>query len=141
MKSTRNQFLTCLSLLTTLVFLQRPIMAQENQTFARGQFVPLFPSEGVPKGWLVRNWDDLKKPADPAAVWKVEQGVLHGSNPRGTWLISDKEYGDFILEYEWKLGERGNSGCALRAPLFGDPAFDGMELQMADLRYNPSAKD
>ena len=23
----------------------------------------------------------------------------------------------------------------------GDPAFDGMELQMADLRYNPQAKD
>jgi hypothetical protein len=25
--------------------------------------------------------------------------------------------------------------------MFGDPAFDGMELQMADLRYNPEATD
>ena len=58
-----------------------------------------------------------------------------------TWLMSEKEYGDFVLEFEFKLGERGNSGCALRAPLRGDPAFDGMELQMADVRYNPQAKD
>jgi len=93
-------------------------------------FVPLFPEDGVPKGWLVRRWDDVSKPAEKAATWRVEDGVLHGSEPRGTWLVSEKEYGDFILEFEWKLGERGNSGIALRAPLFGDPAFDGMELPM-----------
>ncbi len=52
--------------------------------------------------------------------------------------MSEKEYGDFILEFEWKLPERGNSGVALRAPLFGDPAFDGMELQMVDPRYFPA---
>ncbi|HYG36082.1 MAG TPA: DUF1080 domain-containing protein [Clostridia bacterium] len=101
-------------------------------------FVPLFPEDGVPKGWLVRKWDNLKDPADPGVVWKVEKGVLHGSEPRGTWLVSEAEYGDFILEFEWKLGERGNSGTALRTPLSGDPAFDAMELQMVDPRYYPS---
>jgi hypothetical protein len=100
-------------------------------------FVLLFPADGPPKGWLVRKWDDLKSPADAGVVWKVENGVLHGSEPRVTWLVSEKEYGDFILEFEWKLGERGNSGTALRAPLFGDPAFDGLELQMVDPRYYP----
>ncbi len=97
----------------------------------------LFTEDGVPKGWSVRQWDDLKKPAEAGVVWKVENGVLNGSEPRGTWLISDKEYGDFILAFEWKLGERGNSGTALRAPMYGDPAFDGMELQMVDRRYYP----
>ena len=29
----------------------------------------------------------------------------------------------------------------MRAPMRGDPAFDGMELQVADYRYNTSAKD
>lgn len=101
-------------------------------------FVPLFPEDGVPKGWLVRQWDDLKKPADQGVAWKIENGVLRGSEPRGTWLVSEKEYGDFVLEFEWKLGERGNSGTALRAPMFGDPAFDGMELQMVDPRYYPA---
>ncbi len=101
-------------------------------------FTALFPLDGVPEGWLVRKWDNLKEPADPGVVWKVENGVLKGSEPRGTWLVSEKEYGDFILEFEWKLGERGNSGTALRAPLLGDPAFDGMELQMVDPRYYPA---
>ncbi len=106
--------------------------ADENSDFQA-----LFPEDGVPKGWLVRTWDNLKTPAQSGVVWTVKDGVLHGSEPRGTWLVSEKEYGDFILEFEWKLGERGNSGCALRSPLFGDPAFDGLELQMVDKRYYP----
>src|SRR6185436_906068 len=72
-------------------------------------WAPLFPEEGVPKGWSVRTWDDVANPAKEC-VWKVEKGVLNGSEPRGTWLVSDKEYGDFQLEFEWKLGPRGNSG-------------------------------
>ena len=55
--------------------------------------------------------------------------------------MSDREYTDFKLEFEFKLGPLGNSGVALRAPMKGDPAFDGMELQMADLRYNPKANE
>ncbi len=100
-------------------------------------FTELFPSNGVPAGWVVTRWDDLKRPADAGVVWKVEGGVLQGSEPRGTWLISEKEYSDFVLELEWRLGPRGNSGVALRAPMAGDPAFDGLELQMADPRYAP----
>jgi hypothetical protein len=108
---------------------------------AEPQFVPLFTEEGVPKGWIVRAWDDVSNPAQGNPVWKVEKGVLQGGEPRGSWLLSEKEYGDIELEFEFKLGETGNSGCALRVPLHGDPAFDGMELQMADFRYNPQAKD
>lgn len=105
-------------------------------------FVPLFPKDGVPEGWLVRLWSDVSKPpANPDTKWVVEDGILHGGEPRGSWLLSQKQYGDFILKYDFKLGATGNSGCALRVPLAGDPAFDGMELQMADYRYNTQAKD
>ncbi|MDB6151023.1 MAG: hypothetical protein JWQ44_2471 [Chthoniobacter sp.] len=108
-------------------------------SLADGQaFVPLFPKDGPPTGWSVRRWDDVGKPADPGVLWQVRDGVLHGSEPRGTWLVSDREYSDFVLEFEWKLGERGNSGCGLRFPLRGDPAFDGLELQMVDPRYYPA---
>jgi hypothetical protein len=127
---------TNLLLLSGLLLGLAPCFAAEKDGF-----VPLFPEDGVPKGWVVRAWDDVSKPPAQPAVWKVEGGVLQGGEPRGNWLLSQREYGDFMLEFEFKLGERGNSGCALRAPLRGDPAFDGMELQMADLRYNPSAKD
>lgn len=106
-----------------------------------GEFVPLFPKDGLPEGWKVQRWDDVKEEAPPGALWRVKDGVLHGSDMRGTWLVSEKEYGDFVLEFEWKLGEQGNSGCGLRFPTEGDPAFDGIELQMADARYNPQAKE
>jgi hypothetical protein len=104
-------------------------------------FVPLFSKDGPPAGFVVRHWADVSKPPQDAASWVVKDGVLTSEGARGCWLLSEKEYGDFVLEYEFKLGPRGNSGCALRAPLQGDPAFDGMEMQMADFRYNEEAKD
>jgi Domain of Unknown Function (DUF1080) len=102
---------------------------------------PLFLTDGVPKGWSVREWNDLAKKVPAGNDWTVKDGVLHSGKNRGTWLISDKTYTDFSLEFEIKLTERGNSGVALRAPMKGDPAFDGMEFQVADLRYNPEAKE
>lgn len=96
---------------------------------------PLFPKDGEPEGWIVRDWADIANPPAEGAKWLVKDGVLHGSEPRGTWLISEKEYGDFILEFDFKLGDQGNGGCGLRFPLKGDPAFDGLELQMVDPRY------
>ena len=103
-------------------------------------FVRLFPNDGVPEGWLVRSWSDVSKPVESAVKWTVKDEILNGS-ARGTWLISKRQYSNFILKFDFKLDTHGNSGCALRAPLSGDPAFDGMELQMADYRYNTSAKD
>jgi len=108
---------------------------------AEDGFVPLFPKDGPPAGFVVRHWADVAQPPQEAAAWVVKDGVLTSEGARGCWLMSEKEYGDFVLEYDFKLGPRGNSGCALRAPLKGDPAFDGMEMQMADFRYNEQAKD
>jgi hypothetical protein len=100
-------------------------------------FAPLFPEAGVPKGWDVRAWDDVSKPPEKEAVWRVDNdGVLHGAEPRLSWLVSKELYSDFVLDFEWKLPERGNSGCGLRFPDKGDPAFDGLEVQMVDERYN-----
>ena len=105
-----------------------------------GVSVPLFAKDGVPPGWTVRHWADVAQTAEGQPAWTVKDGILTSSGDRGCWFLSDKEYGDFTLEYEFRLGPRGNSGLALRSPAQGDPAFDGMELQMADFRYNPDAK-
>jgi len=117
------------------------ISAAEQRGMQEGGFVLLFPKDGVVQDWLVRSWSDVNKPADSRTTWVVQDGILHGGEPRGSWLLSKQQYGDFILKFDFKLGPTGNSGCALRAPLFGDPAFDGLELQMADYRYNTAAKD
>jgi len=107
---------------------------------AEDGFIDLFPKDGKPAGWKVTAWNDLSKPGPKGADWTVKDGVLQTGKQRGSWLVSDKQYGDFILEFEFKLDKKGNSGVALRAPLKGDPAFEGMEFQLADLRYNPKAK-
>lgn len=105
------------------------------------RFTALFTENGPPQGWTTREWNDVAQAAPPAGEWTVTDGVLQPGQRRGTWLLSERDYGDFILEFEIKLTDFGNSGIALRAPLRGDPAFDGMELQFADLRYNPQARD
>ena len=107
---------------------------------AAGDWQPLFPEDGIPAGWRVTAWKDLALAPPEGAHWLVEDGVLTSRGARGTWLVSETEYGDLELEYEFRLGPRGNSGLALRSPAAGDPAFDGLELQMADLRYNLEAK-
>ena len=102
----------------------------------------LFASEGPPKGWSVRSSNDLaKKVVSADTEWTVKEGVLLSPKRRETWLVSDREYRDFILEFEIKLGELGRSGVALRAPPKGDPACDGLELQIVDFRYNTKATD
>ncbi len=128
MNLSRSTFLLCL-------FSLSPVLKAGEEGF-----VPLFAKDGIPEGWKVRHWADVSKEAEGKPVWSVKEGILTSSGDRGCWFISDKEYGDFSLEYEFRLGPRGNSGLALRAPAKGDPAFDGMEIQMADFRYNPQAK-
>jgi hypothetical protein len=125
----RNHFISRSVLIAVLILLGAAPGGQ-------GEPVHLFSTPGVPAGWLVRTWNDVSKPAAPDAHWLVNNdGILTGSNTHDTWLISEQEYGDFELQLEFKIPPRGNSGVALRAPLRGDPAYDGMELQIVDPRY------
>src|SRR5687767_10616287 len=78
---------------------------------------PLFEKDGPPAGFVVRHWADVGQPAQGNPVWQVKDGVLTSAGDRGCWLMSEKPYTDFELEYEFKLGPTGNSGLALRAPL------------------------
>lgn len=99
--------------------------------------VALFPENGIPQGWTVTAWNDVSQAPPAGAFWEAREGILYGSSPRGTWLVSDRTYTDFLLEFEFKLGPMGNSGVGLRFPALGDPAFDGLEVQMVDPRYYP----
>lgn len=97
-------------------------------------FTPLFPTDGVPPGWSVRSWNDVSLPAQPNARWLVAESTLRGSVPRGTWLVSPREYSDFTLELEFRLGEGGHGGVGLRFPMRGNPAEEGIVVQMVDPR-------
>jgi len=47
-------------------------------------------------------------------------------------LYTGKEYADFIFRFEFKLTPGANNGLGIRAPLTGDAAYGGFELQIID---------
>ncbi|ULQ51917.1 DUF1080 domain-containing protein [Flavihumibacter fluvii] len=47
-------------------------------------------------------------------------------------LYTKDEYSDFIYRFEFKLTPGANNGVGIRAPLDGDAAYDGMEIQILD---------
>jgi hypothetical protein len=73
--------------------------------------------------------------------WKIEDGAIVGrngtnwtTNPEksGSWLRTEKEYGDFVLELEYAINARGNAGVFIRSGLEKNPAFTGHEMQIVD---------
>ncbi|MHC4536302.1 MAG: 3-keto-disaccharide hydrolase [Planctomycetota bacterium] len=47
-------------------------------------------------------------------------------------LYTAKEYGDFIMRFEFKLTPGANNGLGIRTPLNVNAAYEGMELQILD---------
>ncbi len=47
-------------------------------------------------------------------------------------LFTENEYADFIFRFEFQLTPGANNGLGIRAPLEGDAAYQGMELQILD---------
>ena len=47
-------------------------------------------------------------------------------------LYTEAEYGDFSFRFSFKLTPGANNGVGIRAPLTGDSAYQGMEIQILD---------
>jgi len=47
-------------------------------------------------------------------------------------LYTEKEYGDFVLRFDFKLTPGANNGLGIRTPPKGDAAYVGLELQILD---------
>ncbi|WP_316751343.1 DUF1080 domain-containing protein [Pedobacter gandavensis] len=47
-------------------------------------------------------------------------------------LFSKDDYSDFVFRFEFQLTPGANNGLGIRAPLTGDAAYEGMELQILD---------
>lgn len=99
---------------------------------------PLFNGRDL-SGWVVMHGGE----------WAIDHGVLVGrngtnwtTNPEysGSWLRTEREYGDFILELEYAISERGNSGIHFRSALEKNPSFTGYEMQINDDAGRPPRK-
>jgi hypothetical protein len=64
-------------------------------------------------------------------AWRFEDGVLY-TEGGGGWLSTVCQYDDFVLALEFCLPPGGNSGVFVRAPHEGNPAYQGMEIQILD---------
>lgn len=64
--------------------------------------------------------------------YQVENGVLFSTREDGGNLYTEKEYGDFVLRFDFRLTENANNGIGIRAPLQGDAAYAGIEIQVLD---------
>ncbi|MFD2147032.1 3-keto-disaccharide hydrolase [Mucilaginibacter antarcticus] len=55
-------------------------------------------------------------------------------------MYTKEEFSDFVFRFEFKLTPGANNGLGIRAPLTGDAAYTGMELQILDNEH-PMHKD
>ncbi len=64
--------------------------------------------------------------------YEVREGVLASVSGAEGKLFTEAEYADFILRFEFRLTPGANNGIGIRAPLAGDTAYQGIELQILD---------
>jgi hypothetical protein len=109
---------TLFLLATTVLF------AQVDKAEKKEGFKPLL--NKTLKGWK-----------GDSRLWKVEKGVLTGSTDgvkisKNTFLISEREYGDFVLRAEFKLRNH-NSGIQFRSTEMPEYVVQGLQ---ADIAYD-----
>lgn len=87
-------------------------------------FVALFDGKSL-DGWFVT-------PMNTQDTWTVDadQGVLARSHRNG-YIWTEKPYGDFVLDLEYKLTRRCNSGVFFRSDP-ENPVQGGFEIQLMD---------
>lgn len=90
-------------------------------------------------GWkFVANKNkNSDKKADPKVAWTVKNGTLVCKGQPWGYLITDKDYGDYKLELEWRWGNtdkdykgRRNSGVLLHCTPAGEPWPNCFEAQL-----------
>lgn len=80
-------------------------------------------------GWTILNG---------TAEYKVENGEIVGTSKSATpntFLVTEKHYGDFILEYEMKMDEGLNSGVQIRSnslPGYRNGRVHGYQIECDD---------
>jgi len=86
-------------------------------------FVPLFDGKSL-DGWFIVNRQ--------GPGFLVRDGLLICPANGGQKLMTEKEYANFILQFEFRLEADANNGIGIRAPRVGQTSKAGMEIQILD---------
>jgi hypothetical protein len=99
-----------------------------------GDAVSLSDQERAEGFKLLFNGKNLDNWIGNKTDYKAEGGMLVVSSREGAHgnLYTDKEYSNFIFRFEFQLTPGANNGLGIHAPLEGDAAYVGKELQILD---------
>jgi len=75
-------------------------------------------------------------------AWVVEDGLMT-LKPHGGYIWTKEQFGDFVLDLEFKLAKGTNSGVFIRTANLRDPVQTGIEVQILDSwgKKKPSKHD
>ena len=89
-------------------------------------------------GKTLNGWRDFQGTDSITAPWKAERGTLtslgKGSDSTG-YIVTVKQYENFIATFDWKISEGGNSGFlyhVVERPQYKVPYVTGPEYQLLD---------
>lgn len=92
-------------------------------------------------GTSLAGWHNFATPGAPAQGWSAINGVLTRTGEGGD-LATDREYENFELELEWKVGPRGNSGVIYRIDPTAEVTYSsGPEMQVLDNDRHPDGRN
>jgi hypothetical protein len=83
-------------------------------------FTPLFNGKNL-DGWI-----------GSTDSYKVKDGIIEFVKGKHGNLFTKDEYEDFVVRIDFLLDPGTNNGIGLRAPLKGDIAYEGIEIQILD---------
>ena len=111
--------LASLAVLSLLCLL--PLAADDKNPSEDG-FVSLFDGKSL-NGW-----------AGEKDAYKVEEGNIACVQGTAGNLLTEKEYQDFVIRFEFQLTDGANNGLGIRCPMLakGNLHLDGTELQILD---------
>src|SRR5581483_10884498 len=109
---------TRVGLLLLITCLITSSLATEPET----GFVSLFDGQSL-KGWV----------SAPGAYAVEDGAIVCVAGSKGN-LLTEKEYTDFVLRFDFKLTPGANNGLGIRCPMKteGNLHLDGIELQIID---------
>lgn len=99
-------------------------------------------------GQSTAGWRGAYKKEFPARGWEVKEGVLSvlpsggGESTNGGDIVTEKKYGAFIFQFDFKLSEGANSGVKYFVTESENNAGSaiGLEYQILDDDRHPDAK-
>ncbi len=80
--------------------------------------------------WAPLFKDDLSDAVKPDGVWTAEEGVFTASEDQAIW--SARDYDNFILDLEFKMGAGANSGVAIYCSDIENWIPNSLEVQIQD---------